>query len=60
MPRGKRPGAVRRYTVHRTLAGRYMARKTFRDFRIFDTFDEADTWADAQNEAHVSKSERKS
>jgi hypothetical protein len=55
MPRGAHLGCVRRYTVHRTQAGRYMARKSYREFRIFDTFGEAETWADAQNAAHELK-----
>ncbi len=60
MPRGKHLGALRRYTVHRTGTGRYMARKSYREFKVFDTWLEADTWAAMQNAIYEPKSERKS
>lgn len=39
------------YKVHPTLRDRYTARRGSSDFKCFDTFDEAQAWADAQNAA---------
>lgn len=37
------------YRVHQTLRSRYSARRSSKDFKLFDTWDAAQSWADQQN-----------